>query len=152
MELTKSNLEAVIKNCEWPSSCSKVVKTGVWDYEDAEIYFQHLESSTDVLYFVEHEDDSSFGYMAPTLSDEGLLYLLPRLMIGSIEDLDSGLTTGLLNVFCDHSQTEGKFYFSDILNDEQRYCVEMYLRYFLENHPDSHLYYSVLNCVETGGK
>ncbi len=131
----KSNIKEQILNCKWPQYCPKAVKDGIWDYEDVVDYFQRLDDSPDILLFINCSE--RFGYMVPGLTKNGLLYFLPKLMVGSLEDLDSELTTGLLDVLYQRSQTEDAFCLDGMLTRDQISCLELYLRFYLANNPSS---------------
>ncbi len=147
MNIDRSELEDVIKNCIWPSSYYKIVKDGTWD-KDVVYYFERLEAAPNISHFIEDKYEDRFGYMVPALSEEGLLYFLPKFLMASIQSLDSELTNGLLSVLCHHSQKEDAFFFNKILSKEQKLCLEKYLRYFVEHNPDSHMNTNALNCLE----
>lgn len=141
--MKRDDLLLKINDCEWPTTFSNPVKEGISDFEDSLDYFQQLSESSDISEIV--ENPPRFGYMAPALTFDGLLYLLPKLLLESIKDLDSELTTGLLNVICDFSnEFEGLLSYGKI-TDEQYKCIQMYLKFFLENNKESVLHDSVLS-------
>ena len=70
--------------------------------------------------------------MAPALTNEGLLYFLPKLMIWSLCDLESELTSGLIDAICYNLHGDGeKNYFLNYkkITSKQRNTILGYFNY-----------------------